>query len=153
MEDYRIGRLNGSISVADASSIPTLKPEVTQTSSSAVRRTARFLADFMDRKQDSTTEKGTEDVKPAVLKPLTPALFIGDVRLAVLRQRLHAQKFPAVFAGEGVLVCGPVNSKETAGGQVAVRKAKSGELILEGQPGDTYQLVRQTLYLLHAAAQ
>lgn len=168
VDDYDIARLNGTIDVADASSIPSLTPEITQTSSSAVRRTARFLASFIDKtesaKATSSSMSTEEEQKPQPLKPLAPSLFIGDVRLAVLRQRLQSLKIPAAFAGEGVLVCGPVSFKsgkgsssgsrmDLSGGQVAVRKGKSGELLIEGQPGETFQLVRQTLYLLHAAAQ
>lgn len=167
VDDYDIARLNGTIDVADASSIPSLTPEITQTSSSAVRRTARFLASFLDKTESakalSSSLSTEEEQKPQPLKPLAPSLFIGDVRLAVLRQRLQSLKIPAAFAGEGVLVCGPVSFKsgkgssgsrvDLSGGQVAVRKGKSGELLIEGQPGETFQLVRQTLYLLHAAAQ
>lgn len=135
-------------------------PEMTQTSSTAVRRTARFLADFMDRQETPSTELVEKKEKMTTLKPLVPALFIGDVRLAILRQRLQSLKIPAAFAGEGVLVCGPVSLKEKrlggvdlSGGQVAVRKGKTGELLIEGQPGESFNLVRQAVYLLHSSAQ
>ena len=122
---------------------------------------------------------------PTTLPPLSPHLFIGDIRLAMLKARLLAINIPSSFAGEGVLVCGPVQSQsrasaspkskdpkarltsqkpsskssatpeladsDTALGQIAVRKSVDGELVLEGQPGDTFYAVRSLVYSLHAS--
>lgn len=141
---------------------------------------SRLLSSF--QRPDIVADGNMELDSPVALPSLDPALFIGDVRLAALRQRLQAQGVPAAFAGEGVLVCGPVASKnttskketarsrltrgaykasatpdleaaDTAGGRVAVRKLRDGELLIEGSPGDTYQVVREMVYSLHAAAE
>lgn len=41
------------------------------------------------------------------LPPLTPALFIGDLKLTVLKDRLKLLNIPSEFVGKGVLICGP----------------------------------------------
>lgn len=111
------------------------------------------------------------DVDIETLPPLPRTLFIGDVRLFAMKQKLTAAGISAAFAGEGVLVCGPVNKAakfvdlrnkskrveeseeiDTSGGQVAVRKTKAGELAIEGNPGDTFYAVRNIVYSLHAEA-
>jgi len=94
---------------------------------------------------------------------------------------LNALGIPSAFAGEGVLVCGPISKKaaiveqqkqrfsssvvavkardtpeveiDTSGGQVAVRKSRAGELAIEGNPGSTFYAVRNVIYNLHAAAE
>ena len=94
---------------------------------------------------------------------------------------------PTSYAGEGVLVCGPLPVASSApvaakgttaqklasrsrkakgekedtpevteepaerGGKVAVRKDGSGQLMIEGPPGETFFMVRSAIYALHAA--
>lgn len=41
---------------------------------------------------------------------------------------------------------------EISGGRVAVRKVGRGKLVMEGVMGETYYVVRQVVYSLHAPA-
>ena len=89
--------------------------------------------------------------------PLPSSLFIGDLRLTVLRTRLQAltPPMPAEFAGSGILVCGPgvlalANQGEKgnvvkAGSIVAVRKGDQG-VEIEGSVGSVYDLVKKEVY-------
>ncbi|GAA6060200.1 hypothetical protein JCM10212_002279 [Sporobolomyces blumeae] len=55
----------------------------------------------------ATTDEPTTESDPSILPDLQPSLFIGDLRLALLKERLSALKIPTEFTGEGILVCGP----------------------------------------------
>jgi cleavage and polyadenylation specificity factor subunit 2 len=89
--------------------------------------------------------------------PLPSSLFIGDLRLTVLKSRLQALNppMPAEFAGSGVLICGPgvlalANQGEKgnvvkAGSIVAVRKGDKG-VEIEGSVGSVYDLVKKEVY-------
>lgn len=89
--------------------------------------------------------------------PLPASLFIGDLRLTVLRSRLQAltPPVPAEFAGSGILICGPgvlalANQSEKgaevkAGSIVAVRKGDRG-VEIEGSVGSVYDQVRKEVY-------
>jgi len=89
--------------------------------------------------------------------PLPSSLFIGDLRLTVLRSRLQAliPPVPAEFAGSGILICGPgvlalANQGEKgnvvkAGSIVAVRKGDKG-VEIEGSVGAVYDLVKKEVY-------
>lgn len=124
----------------------------------------------------------SSDLSTNVLAPLPASLFIGDLRLTVLKDRLAAIGVPSEFAGEGVLVCGPAppesfgfvssstapidarkgtkaiaeslsaEAAEVGGGKVAVRKTGKGRLVIEGSPGECYYVVRRVIYGLHAPA-
>ena len=79
------------------------------------------------------------------------SIFVGDLRLAILKARLGSLDTPilAEFAGEGVLICGPgvsEGSAAKAGSIVAVRKMAEGSIVLEGGIGKTYDDVRRELY-------
>jgi cleavage and polyadenylation specificity factor subunit 2 len=84
---------------------------------------------------------------------LPSSLFIGDLRLTVLRIRLQAltPPMPAEFAGSGILVCGPGvlaladQGVVKAGSIVAVRKGDSG-VEIEGSVGSVYDLVKKEVY-------
>ena len=80
--------------------------------------------------------------------PLTlpSSLFIGDLRLLALKNRLGTLGIPAQFAGEGVLVCGPGVEPGAKGSIVAVRKLEEGRVVLEGPVSGTYFAVRRELY-------
>lgn len=83
--------------------------------------------------------------------PLPGSLFIGDLRLLALKNRLAAQKIDAQFAGEGVLVCGPgvsahAEKGKAQGSMVVVRKLGEGQVALEGAISRTYFAVRKELY-------
>jgi len=89
--------------------------------------------------------------------PLPSSLFIGDLRLTVLRTRLQAltPPMPAEFAGSGILVCGPgvlalasqgeKGNVVKAGSIVAVRKGDQG-VEIEGSVGSVYDLVKKEVY-------
>ena len=85
-------------------------------------------------------------------KPSVPSsIFVGDLRLAILKARLAGltNPIPAEFAGEGVLICGSgvrEGEEAKAGSIVAVRKLREGSIVLEGGVGKTYDLVRKELY-------
>lgn len=92
----------------------------------------------------ATTQAPAKGVLPG-------SLFVGDLRLANLKNRLSALTPPiaAEFAGEGILICGPGIQKgqQAKGGSVvAVRKLGEGEIVLEGGLGRTYETVRKELY-------
>ena len=84
---------------------------------------------------------------------LPSSLFIGDLRLTVLRTRLQAltPPMPAEFAGSGILVCGPGvlaladQGVVKAGSIVAVRKGDQG-VEIEGSVGSVYDLVKKEVY-------
>ena len=183
----------------DESAIPTLATPLsgvampTATGSNAPALAPLFLApSALDTFAASAADE--DDASERTLPPLPPSLWIGDLKLAALKRRLAAASIPAAFAGEGVLVCGPVQPAATAGAvgadkgkaagkgradprrrvtaatiktdagtpepdnaasnndRVAVRKQAEGQLLIEGPVGDTYRMVRQVLYSLHASA-
>ena len=94
--------------------------------------------------------------KPAAL-PLPTSLFIGDLRLTLLRTRLQSltPPIPAEFAGSGILICGPgvlaLSQEQGGGGEVkagsivAVRKGEKG-VEIEGSVGGVYDQVRKEVY-------
>lgn len=92
--------------------------------------------------------------------PLPASLFIGDLRLTLLRTRLQSltPPIPVEFAGSGILICGPGVLALSNGGQseqgkevvkagsiVAVRKGEKG-VVVEGGVGVVYDLVRKEVY-------
>lgn len=138
----------------------------------------------IDKDEDTTMEppvlaSSDEGEGENVFPPLPSSLFIGDLRLTILKDRLAALGVPSFFSASGVLLCGPappaafnfipssvaasvdprrgkkeVEEEGTArsGGRVAVRKEGRGKLVIEGSAGETYFLVRKTVYALHAMA-
>jgi cleavage and polyadenylation specificity factor subunit 2 len=167
VEDYDIIKLDGSILIPDVSSIPVISSR-SGSSSGSTFSYASLVRSFQTARRKANSEK------PKRLPPLGSSLYIGDVRLAVLKARLLALNIPSSFAGEGILVCGPapsakqkaqskdpkarlqsksrtsatpdVGDGDRSGGKVAVRKHAEGSLVLEGQPGETFELVRQAVY-------
>ena len=176
MDDYDIVSLRGAIHLPDMSSIPTLAHqsamlETSVEGATTIRRSRPLSILTKLDSPESESSKDEMDVDVETLPPLPKTLFIGDVRLFAMKQKLTAAGISAAFAGEGVLVCGPVSSKpgfvdmrnkskqayesediDTSGGQVAVRKTRAGELAIEGNPGDTFYAVRNIVYSLHAEA-
>lgn len=113
----------------------------------------------------SAIETVEVDMEPAPAISSAPAhlpssLFIGDLRLLALKNRLASLSIPAEFAGEGMLVCGPgvlartrgaaTDDKKSGGSIVAVRKLPEGQVILEGNISATYFAVRKELYSSYA---
>jgi cleavage and polyadenylation specificity factor subunit 2 len=117
-------------------------------------------SDPIEISEEPTPAPKRQRVRPPTSRPtlsLPSSLFIGDLRLTVLRTRLQAltPPMPAEFAGSGVLVCGPgvlalANQGEKgnvvkAGSIVAVRKGDQG-VEIEGSVGSVYDLVKKEVY-------
>ncbi|SGY25443.1 BQ5605_C018g08616 [Microbotryum silenes-dioicae] len=122
--------------------------------------------------EEKEKEKGEQDDKmdadsitPSTsliktLPPLRPSLFIGDLRLTLLKERLAARGIPSEFAGQGILLCRPAPPQSfgykgelnLSGGRVVVKKSGRGRVMIEGTPGETYHVVREVVYSLHAQA-
>lgn len=193
VEDYDVAYVSGVIHIDPESDLPVLER-------TALTDAIPLSAIVAPPKDDDETVDADADVAmspPAavaattdplalssvdnLLPPLTPSLFIGDLRLTLLKEKLSALSVPSEFAGEGVLICGPAppevfafdfssskvdprrgvkavkaavseEAKEAAGGRVAVKKVGRGRLVIEGTPGETYYVVRRAVYSLHAAA-
>jgi cleavage and polyadenylation specificity factor subunit 2 len=89
-------------------------------------------------------------------------MMIGDLKLTVLKARLSAVGVQAELVGEGVLICGAM---ETTGRRlgvgaaaaqndlnknVAVRKTARGRVEIEGTVSDVYYVVRREVYNMYA---
>jgi cleavage and polyadenylation specificity factor subunit 2 len=191
VEDYDVAYVSGVIHFDAESDIPVLE----RTSlTDAIPLSLMVPAKESDAADDVDSSKMDTDIVAVtnsplhisslenVLAPLRPSLFIGDLRLTLLKERLLALNVPSEFAGEGVLVCGPAppesfgfssttsapvdprkgakavaaavseEAMAAAGGKVAVKKTGRGKLVLEGSPGETYFVVRRVVYSLHAQA-
>lgn len=179
VEDYDVAYVSGVIHFDPESDIPVLE-RANLTSAILPAPLLALKAD--DSKLDESDSPTALAVTTNVLPPLPASLFIGDLRLTVLKERLKALDVPSEFAGEGVLVCGPAppesfgfvssakggidprkgakavaasvvaEAREAAGGRVAVKKAGRGRLVIEGTPGQTYYVVRRVVYSMHGMA-
>lgn len=100
-------------SIADTTTAPTLASEVqasTEGSAPDHGETASATTEVQTntgKEDDAAASASGSDNGVVTFPALKPALFIGDLRLALLRERLNALKIPSEFTGEGVLVCGP----------------------------------------------
>ncbi|SCV73662.1 BQ2448_6092 [Microbotryum intermedium] len=109
-----------------------------------------------EKMEADSTSTSTTLIK--TLPPLRPSLFIGDLRLTLLKERLAARGIPSEFAGQGILLCGPAPPQSfgykgdlnLSGGRVVVKKSGRGRVMIEGTPGETYYVVREVVYSLHA---
>ncbi|KAK4705180.1 cleavage and polyadenylation specificity factor subunit 2, partial [Phenoliferia sp. Uapishka_3] len=183
VEDYDVAYISGVIHIDPESDIPVLE-RASLTNAVLPASSLPLLLSTTLAKSASPSATDEDDSAIAVissststvLPPLRPSLFIGDLRLTVLKERLRALGVPSEFAGEGVLVCGPAppesymtaggrtidvkmgakataeEAREAAGGKVAVKKVGRGRLVIEGSPGETYYVVRRVVYSLHASA-
>ena len=189
VEDYDVAYVSGVIQFDPESDIPVLE-RTALTDAIPLSAIAPIPKDEGDAEEDTDMEPAADSAAVPLqtssvenlLAPLQPSLFIGDLRLSLLKEKLSALNVPSEFAGEGVLVCGPAppesfgfssastskvdprkgakaaaaavsdEAKEAAGGRVAVKKTGRGKLVIEGSPGETYFVVRRIVYSLHAAA-
>lgn len=158
VDDYDVAYVSGLIHADAESDIPLLERPTGLTVAPPVLKALTAGADaepdagLAEQALVASTVDGT---LTRVLPPLVPSLFIGELRLTVLQDKLQAIGVPAEFVGEGVLVCGPpkgMEEDERAGGRVAVRKVGRGRLVLEGSPGECFVRVRAVVYGLHAFA-
>ncbi|ORY76891.1 beta-lactamase-like protein [Leucosporidium creatinivorum] len=190
VEDYDVAYVSGVIHFDPESDLPVLE-RTALTDAIPLSAIAAPPKDEEEEEEDAPTDAEATTTTPPplqtssvenLLPPLKPSLFIGDLRLALLKEKLSALNVPSEFAGEGVLVCGPAppesfgfasasaskvdprrgakavaeavseEAAEAAGGRVAVKKTGRGKLVIEGSPGETYFVVRRAVYSLHAAA-
>lgn len=108
MEDYDVAYVSGIIHFDPESDLPIL--ERTSLLARPLLAPSPPVADSDDAKMitNATEDSSTvESLATRILPPLMPALFIGDLRLTILKERLRLINVPASFAGEGTLVCGP----------------------------------------------
>lgn len=150
----------GAAQVVEADS----KIEIEVSGSKPADDTSRAEADIAAKSSlpgpvDITEERPSQPKRPRRVPASRPihslpsSLFIGDLRLTVLRTRLQAltPPMPAEFAGSGILVCGPGvlaladQGVVKAGSIVAVRKGDQG-VEIEGSVGSVYDLVKKEVY-------
>lgn len=191
VEDYDVAYVSGVLHFDPESDLPVLERTALTDAIplSAIAAAPKEEAEEEEDPEAAAIAAETTSTPPPsssavenLLPPLKPSLFIGDLRLALLKEKLSALNVPSEFAGEGVLVCGPAppesfgfssasaskvdprrgakavaeavseEALEAAGGRVAVKKTGRGKLVIEGSPGETYFVVRRAVYSLHAAA-
>lgn len=124
VDDYEVAYVSGVIHIDPESDLPVLERVTLADATAAPAPTAPEPAGEDAAMDDlSATVVAAEpspvdpdeDKKPApdadadssILPALKPSLFIGDLRLALLKERLAALHVPSEFTGEGILVCGP----------------------------------------------
>lgn len=135
-----IAQVQGQFIFEEDSSVPTL--EVVSTDDGAELGTLEKMQ-RATAEDSSTAQNLTSLTLPAIRRSTT--LYIGDVKLAQLKDRLSALGLRATLAGEGVLVCGLLSGPDVA----AVRKSAKGQLLLQGNlsvDDDVYFTVRQQVY-------
>ncbi|POY69950.1 hypothetical protein BMF94_7042 [Rhodotorula taiwanensis] len=121
VDDYDVAYVSGVIhldpesdmpvlerqSIADTTATPTLASEVETQAGGAAGEEASASADAVTEQAVATLDARDRSDGILTFAALKPSLFIGDLRLALLRERLNALKVPSEFTGEGILVCGP----------------------------------------------
>jgi cleavage and polyadenylation specificity factor subunit 2 len=124
VEDYDVAYVSGVVQIDAESDLPVLErasfvnPNSSSSSSTqlALPSTAPPPAESSSSssEQDAlvsslppTTDEPPTSSDPSILPALKPSLFIGDLRLSLLKQRLSSLSIPSEFTGEGTLLCGP----------------------------------------------
>lgn len=148
---------------ADSVPVPEAEADTTVVKSEPTDQAEQsiIIPDAPEAEQEIVPIKTPRDItrrRQTRALPLPTSLFIGDLRLTLLRTRLQSltPPIPAEFAGSGVLICGPgvlalANQENGAGGEVkagsivAVRKGEKG-VEIEGSVGGVYDLVRKEVY-------
>ncbi|BGO93358.1 hypothetical protein NBRC10512_005524 [Rhodotorula toruloides] len=120
VEDYDVAYVSGIVHIdpesdlpvlerptfADAASAPSALPAPDGTDITIANGGGEAAAAEVEQ-ADAEKATSEEPADPSILPALKPSLFIGDLRLALLKERLAALKVPSEFTGEGILVCGP----------------------------------------------
>ena len=167
-EDYEVAVVDGRIIFSAGSTVPTLEAsfvpippvvkdvkveDVTEApaTENEDEEMPQVKAEPMEVEQEVLPEPVKAAPQPLSSMSVPSSIFVGDLRLAVLKNRLGSlpAPIPAEFAGEGVLICGPgvlQGEDAKAGSIVAVRKLSEGNIVLEGGVGKTYDEVRRELY-------
>lgn len=113
VEDYDVAYVSGVVHIDPESGLPVLE-RTALTDAIPLAAIAAPAAEEASATTITTTTAPVPDddltVTPAeksVLPPLAPALFIGDLRLTLLKDKLAGMGVPSELAGEGILICGP----------------------------------------------
>jgi len=113
VEDYDVAYVSGVVQLDPESDLPVLERGSFVNPNAQQALPAPETAEDLVPQDDSAalveteTDKDIDSTDPSLLPALKPSLFIGDLRLALLKERLSVLKIPSEFTGEGVLVCGP----------------------------------------------
>lgn len=113
VEDYDVAYVSGVVHIDPESDLPVLeRTALTDAIPLAAIAPPPGDGDDLDDQLEATTSTPPPEDNGApssngVLAPLKPALFIGDLRLTMLKERLSAMGIPSELAGEGILICGP----------------------------------------------
>ncbi|CAD6934080.1 unnamed protein product [Tilletia controversa] len=184
-EDYEMAHVTARVTVSADSAIPTLEligPNGVIALSDVVDTAAIEAAERNNEAKDAakkvttltataSAEEGDEKSGTLISKAmfasaptrtLQPTLFIGDLRLSVLKSILARDfRIPSEFAGEGMLVCGTPAMRGAGAGAgagapttelptVTVQKEGEGRVVLEGNVGPAFYAVRRAVFGLHA---
>ncbi|GAA6030255.1 hypothetical protein JCM8097_009012 [Rhodosporidiobolus ruineniae] len=118
VEDYDVAYVSGVIHIDPESDLPVLeRPSFTDAAalpssdSATITELDENGEPVAPAEATETTSTPPPEEAPAeetdVLPALKPSLFIGDLRLALLKTRLGVLNVPSEFTGEGLLICGP----------------------------------------------
>ncbi|KAE8233183.1 hypothetical protein CF326_g1779 [Tilletia indica] len=188
-EDYEMAHVTARVTVSADSAIPTLEvigpngviaisdvldtaaieaAERNNEAKEAAKKTITAGAQEPSEEVDQEQKAGNMISKAMFAshptRTLQPTLFIGDLRLSVLKSILARDfRIPSEFAGEGMLVCGTPAStggrgvsaaaaaaKTTEQPTVTVQKEGEGRVVLEGNVGAAFYAVRRAVFGLHA---
>lgn len=129
VEDYDVAYVSGVVQLDPESDLPVLERGSFVNPNAQQALPAPETVEELLPQDDSSalveTDKETDSSDPSLLPALKPSLFIGDLRLALLKERLSVLKIPTEFTGEGVLVCGPA-PPEAFDYDFATRAAEKG---------------------------
>ncbi|BGP18072.1 hypothetical protein JCM10213_008391 [Rhodosporidiobolus nylandii] len=105
VEDYDVAFVSGVLHLDPESDLPVLeRVSITDAATLATPADAIVEEASADTAPPAADESSSD---PSVLPALKPSLFIGDLRLALLKSRLASLNIPSEFTGEGLLICGP----------------------------------------------
>ncbi|GAA5964649.1 hypothetical protein JCM3765_007657 [Sporobolomyces pararoseus] len=111
VEDYDVAYVSGVVQLDAESDLPVLERGSFAANSNNSQLALPAPAEQPESQEKTDAAEEEEEnaltTDKSILPALKPSLFIGDLRLALLKERLSVLKIPTEFTGEGVLVCGP----------------------------------------------
>ncbi|GAA5822558.1 hypothetical protein JCM11251_006378 [Rhodosporidiobolus azoricus] len=120
VEDYDVAYVSGVIHIDAESDLPVLEratfsdatalpapPVDGEPAEGGNSSSAPPTGNGDETSSSAVVPAGEEETRSDVLPALKASLFIGDLRLALLKARLSALHIPSEFTGEGLLICGP----------------------------------------------
>ncbi|GAA5993784.1 hypothetical protein JCM11641_006987 [Rhodosporidiobolus odoratus] len=150
VEDYDVAFVSGVLQIDPESDLPVLeRATITDASSLATTTEAEESATETTSTPppadaEASADSTEEHTDPSVLPPLKPSLFIGDLRLALLKTRLGALNIPSEFTGEGLLICGPA-PPEAFGFDFTAAAQRAGIDLRKGQKFVREQLMSEAM--------